>query len=58
MSAKATAPKVDIDHTREQLERAGLGRAAEQLDELVSDAVKSLWLPRIQNGAIPGALVM
>jgi DNA replication protein DnaC len=41
MSAKATAPKVDIDHTREQLERAGLGRAAEQLDELVSDAVKS-----------------
>jgi DNA replication protein DnaC len=36
----ATQPKVDLDHTRERLEKVGLGRAAEQLDSLVSEAVQ------------------
>ncbi len=40
MTAKAPTPKVDLDATREQLGRVGLQRAAEQLDGLVSEAVK------------------
>jgi DNA replication protein DnaC len=39
MKPKIT-PKVDLDQTRERLERVGLGRAREQLDELISEAVK------------------
>lgn len=42
MTTKATSrPKLDLDTTREALERVGLSRAAEQLDVLVSDAVKA-----------------
>ena len=40
MTTKAPTPKVDLDATREQLGRVGLQRAAEQLDGLVSEAVK------------------
>lgn len=38
--AAAARPKVDLDATREQLERVGLARAAEQLDVLLGEAVK------------------
>ena len=42
MSAKkATQPKVDIDKTRNKLERVGLLHAREQLDELIAAAVKA-----------------
>jgi len=42
MSAKATTkPKVDIDQTREKLERVGLLHARERLDELLASAVKA-----------------
>lgn len=34
-------PKVDLDATRARLERVGLGRAADQLDALIADAVKT-----------------
>lgn len=37
---KAPKPAVDLDTTRERLEKAGLSRAAECLDGLVNDAVK------------------
>lgn len=40
MSKTAARPKVDLDATREQLERVGLARAAEQLDVLLGEAVK------------------
>ncbi len=42
MSGKAarTAPQVDVDATRSRLERAGLLRARERLDELLAAAVK------------------
>jgi DNA replication protein DnaC len=41
MNAKTPAqPKVDLDATKERLEKIGLMRAAERLEELVSDAVK------------------
>lgn len=36
---KAAQPKVDLDSTRERLGKAGLHRAAEQLDGLISQAV-------------------
>ena len=38
-------PKVDLDATRERLEKIGLMRAAEQLEGLVSDAVKASTSP-------------
>jgi DNA replication protein DnaC len=38
-------PKVDLDATRERLEKIGLARAAEQLEDLVSDAVKTSTSP-------------
>ena len=38
-------PKVDLDTTREHLEKIGLMRAAEQLESLVSDAVKASTSP-------------
>ena len=42
MSTKtATKPKVDIDQTREKLERVGLQHAKERLDELLAAAVKA-----------------
>lgn len=42
MSTKTTTkPKVDIDQTREKLERVGLLHAKEQLDELLAAAVKA-----------------
>jgi DNA replication protein DnaC len=47
MSTKTAPPKLDIDRTRERLERVGLGRAATQLDELISDAVKSQTSPHL-----------
>lgn len=40
MTTKTPAPRVDLDATREQLGRLGLHRAADELDALVSDAVK------------------
>jgi DNA replication protein DnaC len=39
MNRKAT-PSVDLDRTRQRLDRLGLIHAAEQLDTLISDAVK------------------
>ncbi len=36
----APAPTVDLDTTRQRLERLGLVHAAEQLESLISDAVK------------------
>jgi DNA replication protein DnaC len=47
MSAKTTSPKVDLDATREQLERVGLQRAAEQLDAHISEAVKGSTSPHV-----------
>lgn len=42
MSPKTTAkPKVDIDKTRDKLERVGLMHARERLDELLAAAVKT-----------------
>lgn len=42
MSTKTTAkPKVDIDQTRDKLERVGLLHAQERLDELLAAAVKA-----------------
>jgi len=38
---KANQPKVDIDKTRNKLERVGLLHAREQLDELIAAAVKA-----------------
>jgi len=40
MSKTAIAPKVDLDTTRERLEKVALSHAAEQLDGLISEAVK------------------
>jgi DNA replication protein DnaC len=40
MSAKRPQPKVDLDATRQRLERLGLVHAAEQLEGLVSEAIK------------------
>jgi len=42
---KAGPPTVDLDATRERLEKVGLARAAEHLDELVSEAVKGSTSP-------------
>ena len=42
---KEPRPKVDLDATRERLEKVGLFRAAEHLEELVSDAVKGSTSP-------------
>jgi DNA replication protein DnaC len=48
MSTKATPqPKVDLDATRARLERVGLGRAADQLDALIADAVKADVSPHV-----------
>jgi DNA replication protein DnaC len=47
MSTKTTLPKIDLDRTREQLERVGLQRAAEQLDALISEAVKVNTSPHV-----------
>jgi len=41
MTRKTASPKIDLDHTRDALERTGLGHAAEQLDALIADAVKA-----------------
>jgi DNA replication protein DnaC len=40
-----TKPKVDLDQTRERLERVGLARASEQLDALIGEAVKGTFSP-------------
>jgi len=40
MSTKRTTPKVDLDATRQRLERLGLVHAAEQLEGLISEAIK------------------
>lgn len=40
MSAKRPQPKVDLDATRQRLERLGLLHAAEQLGGLISEAIK------------------
>lgn len=40
MKARAPKPTVDVDATRERLEKAGLAHASEQLQGLLSDAVK------------------
>jgi DNA replication protein DnaC len=40
MNRKATTPSVDLDATRQRLERLALPHAAEQLEALISDAVK------------------
>jgi DNA replication protein DnaC len=40
MSTKTSKPKVDLDRTRDSLQRVGLPRAAERLDESISEAVK------------------
>jgi len=46
MSTKqAIAPKVDLDATREQLERLGLARAAHELDGMIAEAVKGQTSP-------------
>jgi DNA replication protein DnaC len=46
MSTKTTPqPKVDLDTTRDALQRIGMGRAAEQLDGLVSEAVQGSLSP-------------
>lgn len=42
---KAARPTVDLDATRERLEKAGLSQAAECLDGLISDAVKGSMSP-------------
>ena len=39
-AAKAATAKVDLDATRERLEKVGLSRAKERLDELLAGAVK------------------
>jgi DNA replication protein DnaC len=46
MSTKrAVEPKVDLDATREQLDRLGLSRAAQQLDDMIAEAVKGQTSP-------------
>jgi len=40
MSKRNSPVTVDLDRTREQLNRLGLGHAAEQVDALISDAVR------------------
>lgn len=40
MSTKRATPKVDLDTTRQRLERLGLVHAAEQLEGLISEAIK------------------
>lgn len=40
MNRKAPTPTVDLDATRQRLERLGLPHAAEQLETLISEAVK------------------
>lgn len=45
MSTKRVEPKVDLDATREQLERLGLSRAAQQLDGMIAEAVKGQTSP-------------
>ena len=40
MSAKTPKPTVDLDATRDRLERVGLLWAAEQMETLISEAVK------------------
>jgi DNA replication protein DnaC len=47
MSKAPPKPKVDLDVTRERLERVGLVRSSEQLDELVSEAVKTNLSPHV-----------
>jgi len=47
MSKVQPKPKVDLDVTRERLERVGLARAGEKLDELVSEAVKANVSPHV-----------
>jgi DNA replication protein DnaC len=43
---KAATPKLDLDVTRERLERLGLARAAGQLDGLIAEAVKEQSSPQ------------
>jgi DNA replication protein DnaC len=45
MSTKTPSPKLDLDRTRERLERVGLTRAAAQLEDLVTNAVKDTISP-------------
>jgi len=45
MSKRYSPVTVDLDRTREQLNRLGLGHTAEQLDALISDAVRDSLAP-------------
>jgi DNA replication protein DnaC len=45
MTTKRVEPKVDLDATREQLERLGLSRAAQHLDGMIAEAVKGQTSP-------------
>ena len=45
MSGKKPRPTVDLDATRERLERLGMSRAAEELEGSISDAVKASTSP-------------
>ena len=42
---KKTPPKLDLDQTREKLDKVGLVRASEQLDVLITEAVKEETAP-------------
>ena len=42
---KPAAPKLDVDKTRDRLERVGLVRAAEHIEDLLGDAVKEEMAP-------------
>lgn len=47
MNRKAATPTVDLDATRQRLERLGLIHAGEQLDTLISEAVKASTGPHL-----------
>ena len=47
MSKTVPKPKVDLDATRDRLERVGLAHASDQLDALISDAVKTQVSPHV-----------
>lgn len=54
---KKTGPQLDLDRTREKLDKVGLARAAEQLDVLLTEATKEetaphLFLDRILDGEL------
>ena len=56
-AAAATAPKVDLDATRDRLVRVGLQHAAEQLDGMITTAVKDDCSPhRFLDGLLDAEL--